>query len=76
MGASNPSPPSLANYHLDKHHRHFSVLTKQKNPTEKYILKTYNTTSLDDHRIKYQQFKQYQQRLKETQEILKLVEVL
>ena len=76
MGSAESSGDLFADYHVEQTLKHVSILSRAGNSSEKYAMKTYHTSSLDEHTKRVNYFRDYKEKMIDNMELSKLLEVL
>lgn len=65
MGASQSPNTLIQNYNSDCVQHGLKILSSKQDGSAKYLLKTYSTSSQDEHRERLQHFRNYQAQMKD-----------
>ena len=76
MGSDQSTHNMLAEYQLQKKHKNYSTIVKKDSSAQQFALRSYRTYSDDEHIKRVAYFKQYREKMKDTIEIAKLLEVV
>ena len=66
----------MTEYSIENTNKNYAILSKREKLGEKYALKTFHTSSLEEHthRIKY--FKEYMKNMKDNMEVTRILRLI
>jgi hypothetical protein len=76
MGSSQDNHCTISDYNLESTYNGMKIISKKADEGERYLLKTYHTTSMEEHISRYQYFKDYKAKMMDNQELTKLVDII